>query len=308
MAKPTQREIELSEQLARATAQLGNITGERERIRGELSEARTEIKLLREKIDALVRRLFGAQSEKLDPAQLLLMLQGLEAPGKSPETGAAEAPRRSTAPSPPRSNHGPRWPADLQGRRGGHRSGAREGVPRGMALHRRGSHRAARLRTGAHIQTPHRAAKICVARSSLRRADPCAAGHAGGTFHRRTRPARRSHHRKILRPPAALPAGATERSTTLTERSEQQNRGATHVLRWCDDIADRSRFIRPLSIGAHRTASLHTGFNHSPIYFAHCRIGKEVGESAMTQGVAAQRGALRNSQSRWVGGERNELS
>ena len=52
MPKPTQppeRQIELSEQLARATA--------------ELSEARTENKLPREKIDALVRRIFGAQSE-----------------------------------------------------------------------------------------------------------------------------------------------------------------------------------------------------------------------------------------------------
>ena len=107
MAKPTQRETELSEQLTRATAELGKASG-------ELAEARTEIKLLREKIDALVRRLVGVQSEKLDPAQLLLMLQGLEAPGKIPEPVAAEAPRRSTAASPPHSDRGPRWPADLQ--------------------------------------------------------------------------------------------------------------------------------------------------------------------------------------------------
>jgi len=93
------RETELSEQLARAAAQL--------------VEVQCENKLLREKIDALVRRLFGAQSEKIDPGQLLLMLQGLEAPGKAPEPVAAEAPWRSTAPSPPRSDRGPRWPADL---------------------------------------------------------------------------------------------------------------------------------------------------------------------------------------------------
>lgn len=37
--------------------------------------------LLRQKIDLLVRRLFGAQSEKLDPAQLLLLFQGLDEPG-----------------------------------------------------------------------------------------------------------------------------------------------------------------------------------------------------------------------------------
>lgn len=32
--------------------------------------------LLRQKIDLLIRKLFGATSEKLDPAQLLLLLQG----------------------------------------------------------------------------------------------------------------------------------------------------------------------------------------------------------------------------------------
>lgn len=100
MAKePTSRESELSEQLARATAELG--------------EARTEIKLLREKIDALIRRIFGAQSERLDAAQLLLMLQGLDERPKAEEPVEAEAPRRSTDPSPPRNERGPRWPADL---------------------------------------------------------------------------------------------------------------------------------------------------------------------------------------------------
>jgi len=68
--------------------------------------------LLREKIDILVRRLFGAKSEKLDPAQLLLLLQGLDGPGKAPEPVAAEAPRRSTVPSPPR-ERAPRLPEHL---------------------------------------------------------------------------------------------------------------------------------------------------------------------------------------------------
>ena len=99
MPEATPREKELSEQLARAT--------------GELAGARIEIKLLREKIDALVRRIFGAQSEKLDAAQLLLMLQGFDERPKSPEPVAEEKPRRSKAPSPPRSDAGPRWPADL---------------------------------------------------------------------------------------------------------------------------------------------------------------------------------------------------
>ena len=98
MPDPTLREAELSEQLARATAQH--------------IEVQCENKLLREKIDALIKRLFGAQSEKIDPGQLLLMLQGLDAPGKAPEPVEAEAPRRSTDPSPPRVR-GPRVPAHL---------------------------------------------------------------------------------------------------------------------------------------------------------------------------------------------------
>ena len=68
--------------------------------------------LLRQKIDLLVRKLFGAQSEKLDPAQLLLLLQGFDEPGKAPEPVAAEAPRRSPDPSPPR-ERGPRLPEHL---------------------------------------------------------------------------------------------------------------------------------------------------------------------------------------------------
>ena len=47
--------------------------------------------LLRQKIDALVRRLFGSQSERLDPAQLQLLLQGI-AEASIPESAApAEA-------------------------------------------------------------------------------------------------------------------------------------------------------------------------------------------------------------------------
>ena len=37
--------------------------------------------LLREKIGLLVRKLFGAKSEKMEPAQLLLLRQGFDAPG-----------------------------------------------------------------------------------------------------------------------------------------------------------------------------------------------------------------------------------
>ena len=109
----TKREIELLQQLLQEKdGQLALSKEQLERTREELARATQEIKLLREKIDALVRRLFGAKSEKLDPEQLLLLLQGMESPGKAPEPVAAEAPRRSTVPSPPR-ERAPRLPEHL---------------------------------------------------------------------------------------------------------------------------------------------------------------------------------------------------
>jgi len=98
----TPREKKLSEDLALATAENARISDEHARVAAQLGDGRTEFKLLREKMDALLQRIFGAESEKLDAAQLLLMLQGFDTPGKSPEPVAAEAPRRSTAASPPR--------------------------------------------------------------------------------------------------------------------------------------------------------------------------------------------------------------
>jgi transposase len=93
------REAELSRQLQERDEQLRH--------------AQARIALLEAKIDLLVRKLFGASSEQLDPAQLLLLLQGMdEPPGKAPEPVAAEAPRRSTGQSPPRERR-PRLPEHL---------------------------------------------------------------------------------------------------------------------------------------------------------------------------------------------------
>ena len=112
MPEATPREKKLSEALALATAENARLAEAQARLMEEQERLRTEARLLREKIAALLQRLFGAQSEKLDREQLLLMLQGFDAPGKAPEPVAAEAPRRSTIPSPPR-ERGPRVPAHL---------------------------------------------------------------------------------------------------------------------------------------------------------------------------------------------------
>jgi len=101
----TTREAELLNELQQSREEVSRLVT-------KLGAAQIEIKLLREKIDALLRKLFGASSEKLDPQQLLLLLQGFDAPGKAPEPVAAEVPRRSTGQSPPR-ERGPRVPENL---------------------------------------------------------------------------------------------------------------------------------------------------------------------------------------------------
>jgi transposase len=105
----TPRETELRQDFQ---AKVEASAAENAHLREALDQAQLENKLLREKIDALLRKLFGARSEKIDPGQLLLMLQGLAGPGKAPEPVEAEASRRSKVPSPPRSR-GPRIPEHL---------------------------------------------------------------------------------------------------------------------------------------------------------------------------------------------------
>ena len=59
--------------------------------REALHTARLENKLLRQKLDALARRMFGKSSEKLDAAQLQLLLEGLEEiAGAQPDAQVAD--------------------------------------------------------------------------------------------------------------------------------------------------------------------------------------------------------------------------
>jgi hypothetical protein len=55
--------MELSEALARSTAESARIIAEHARVVAQLGDAGIEIKLLREKIAALLARIFGVQSE-----------------------------------------------------------------------------------------------------------------------------------------------------------------------------------------------------------------------------------------------------
>lgn len=94
-------------------AREAELLAENKALSERLSVLEKENALLRQKLDLLIRKLFGAQSERLDPAQLLLLLQGMDEPGKAPEPVAAEAPRRSTDPSNPPRERGPRLPEHL---------------------------------------------------------------------------------------------------------------------------------------------------------------------------------------------------
>jgi transposase len=112
------QEVSAQLQAARAEAEAARAEAEAARAESQracaqLDGARVEIKLLREKLDLLLRKIYGASSEKLDPTQLLLAGLG-EAPGKAPEPVVAEAPRCSPDPSPPSaSKRGPRLPEHL---------------------------------------------------------------------------------------------------------------------------------------------------------------------------------------------------
>jgi transposase len=75
----TPREAELTEQLRQKDEEIARLTAQN--------------KLLEQKVDLLVRRIFGARSEKLNAAQLELLLLQEDAAGKAPASpeGSAEA-------------------------------------------------------------------------------------------------------------------------------------------------------------------------------------------------------------------------
>jgi transposase len=67
------------------------LTEENEALRAQNKAQQIEIKLLKEKIDLLVRRIFGAKSEQLDEAQLMLLLQGDDEGAKKAAASSADA-------------------------------------------------------------------------------------------------------------------------------------------------------------------------------------------------------------------------
>lgn len=121
--EPTPRETELAERLEKMERTVAALNAQLEASAAENQRLNTENKLLREKVDKLVRRIFGKSSEKMDPAQLELLLQFPEedttlgkssaSPCTSPGADTWEAPLpQHPAPRPPRQRK-PRLPEHL---------------------------------------------------------------------------------------------------------------------------------------------------------------------------------------------------
>ena len=101
---------------------LNVIEAQRQRLdqqKKEIEQQALEIKILRQKLDALARRIFGKSSEKLDANQLelLLKLQGEEelTPGKSQASSGVDEEAYPEHPAKKRRPFGrkERWPLDL---------------------------------------------------------------------------------------------------------------------------------------------------------------------------------------------------
>ncbi len=104
-------EVRLQELIAQKEAQNRLLQAENER-------QSQEIKLLKEKIDLLLRRLFGSKSEKLDAAQLELLLKDLELGKAAASAEKAEATPNVEALKPvarasAKKQRRERWPKDL---------------------------------------------------------------------------------------------------------------------------------------------------------------------------------------------------
>ena len=78
-------------------------------LQSALEQTKKENSLLRQKIDALCRRVFGSSSEKIDAAQLELLLQMISADTASGQQPPAVV-EKTAEPARPRKEKSPRVP------------------------------------------------------------------------------------------------------------------------------------------------------------------------------------------------------
>ena len=81
-------------------------------LRELVSALQKENSLLRQKIDALCRRVFGSSSEKIDASQLELLLQMVNS-GEAAEAKTAAPVEKASEPARPRKERAPRVPENL---------------------------------------------------------------------------------------------------------------------------------------------------------------------------------------------------
>src|SRR3954471_13003869 len=81
-------------------------------LRELVSSLQKENSLLRQKIDALCRRVFGSSSEKIDAAQLELLLQLVNS-GAAVESSSVPGVEKTSEPVRPRKERAPRVPENL---------------------------------------------------------------------------------------------------------------------------------------------------------------------------------------------------
>jgi cell division protein FtsB len=138
---------------------------ENRRLRAENERLSQEIKLLKEKIDLLIRRLFGSKSEKLDAAQLELLLKDLDLRKAAASAEKAKAtPNVEALKSAPRASinkqRRERWPEDLAIEQEVIEPVEVKRQSGGIPLYRRRSHRDARLSAGEVFPTPDHSPQV----------------------------------------------------------------------------------------------------------------------------------------------------
>jgi transposase len=96
---------------ASMTPREAQLTSQLEQCQQALAAAQKENELLRQKVDLLIRRVFGSSSERLDPSQLELLL-GLQGPAPAPEPEKKIVPMKPAPSREPR-QRGSRLPSHL---------------------------------------------------------------------------------------------------------------------------------------------------------------------------------------------------
>jgi transposase len=81
-------------------------------LQAALQETKNENALLRQKVEALIRRVFGSSSERVDPAQLELLLQ-MAGGTTAPQLEGARKESKASEPARPRKQRAPRIPENL---------------------------------------------------------------------------------------------------------------------------------------------------------------------------------------------------